>query len=275
MPNSHGHNFGIAFEGCAGKAAFHIGVMQGFQTHGLAPAAVAGASSGAIIAALVALGQTTSLAPLWMDACGQAVFRPGRLLRARWPFVMSDIVGEAVRAHVGDLRLADVPLPLAIAITQFTGGRPWRRALTNADPVGLWDAVLASCFLPGPYARMVPIDGRLTVDGAWLLRTPVDLVPMPPSSRLVACVANPAGHLAGGFFRPKAFPVPANCRVLAPLAPLPVSAFDLGRARQRAAIDIGRDSAALFIDKNLSWLQAEPDTQLSKSTVANVAFSNC
>mgnify|MGYP000612124233 CR=1 FL=1 len=48
-------SLGFAFEGCAGRAAFQAGVAAQCHEDGLQPACVTGASSGSIVAALVAV----------------------------------------------------------------------------------------------------------------------------------------------------------------------------------------------------------------------------
>ncbi len=246
-------DFGIAFEGCAGKAAFHVGVVDWMLRHGLKPSAVAGASSGSIVAAAIAAGRGSELTDVWMAAGGTPVFQPRRLLTGSWPFAMSDIVGNPVRAMLGGIRMDELDSPLAISVTHL-GLRRRRRVLTNRDVVLVADAVMASCFLPGPYGTHVPIDGRPTIDGAWAVRTPVDTLAH-ASTRTVACVSNDDGHLIAGFFRPRFLPVPDDCRVLCPAAPLPVGGFDLNVAGMRATIQSGRASAEAFFSDNAAWLE--------------------
>ena len=245
--------FGIAFEGCAGKAAFHVGVVDWMLKHGLQPTAVAGASSGSIVAAAIAAGRGGELTNVWMAAGDTPVFQPRRLLAGSWPFAMSDIVGSPVRTMLGATRMDELDLPLAISITHLGRRGRRRRMLTNRDRVVVADAVMASCFLPGPYGTHVPIEGRPTIDGAWAVRTPVDALTSGPA-RTVACVSNTRGHLIAGFFRPRTLPVPDDCRVLKPLAPLPISGFDLNFAGMRATIESGRESAEAFFSDNAAWL---------------------
>ena len=93
VPSDDRARFGIAFEGCGCRAAFHVGVIEWFTEHDLVPHAVAGASSGALIAG----GQPSAAPPIYgrsgrsCSAAGSASFR--RLLRRRWPYRMSEIVG--------------------------------------------------------------------------------------------------------------------------------------------------------------------------------------
>jgi predicted acylesterase/phospholipase RssA len=248
--------FGIAFEGCGCRAAFHVGAIEWLTEHSLRPATVAGASSGALIAAATAVGRVSDLRPVWTELLGSRVCDLGRLLRGRWPLRMSEIVGGATTKYFGDRLLADTLIPLSIVVTQLRASGFERRALTARDPVPLATAILASCFLPGPYSRMVPIDRRLTVDGAWLGRVPIRELAQLGSPRIIACVSDNKGRLLRGAFWTKSMAVPQemDCRVLAPIAPLPLGAFDFDRAATLETFAIGRASAEAFADKHREWL---------------------
>ena len=142
--------FGLAFEGCAGRAAFHVGVVEWLTERGARPAAVAGASSGSIVAATMAMAEPPPMREIWLDTAGSRVFQPGRVLKGHWPFRMTDIVGEGVRGVLGDTRLRDLHRPIGISVTQLTLAG-WRRlALDKSHDITAVEAVLASCYIPGP-----------------------------------------------------------------------------------------------------------------------------
>jgi predicted acylesterase/phospholipase RssA len=250
---------GIAFEGCGCRAAFHVGVVERLAAHGVELASVAGASSGALIAAAVALRRTADLRPAWMELTGTRVCDPLRLLRARWPFRMSEIVGGAARAYFGDTRLRETPIPLAVVVTQLRRRGFERRTLTARDDVLVSAAVRASCFIPGPYSRMVPIDRRLTFDGAWLQRVPVREAADIGASRVIACVSDEGGRLLRGAWRavPSEMPRDVDYRVLSPVEPVPVRTFDFDREATLRSIDIGARSADAFVARNRAWLAAK------------------
>ena len=251
---------GIAFEGCGCRAAFHVGAVEWLAANGIELAAVAGASSGALIAGAVALRKTAELRPAWLELTGTRVCDPRRLLRARWPFRMSDIVGGAARNYFGGIRLRDTPIPLAIAVTQLGTRGFTRRILTARDDVLLSAAVRASCFIPGPYSRMVPIGRRLTFDGAWLQRVPVREAAEVGASRVIACVSDEGGRLLRGAWRavPAERPRDVDYRVLAPIAPLPLRTFDFDRAATLESFDIGARSAEAFVSRHHEWLLVPP-----------------
>lgn len=239
---------GIAFEGCAGRAAFHVGVVEWMLENGHQPEAVAGASSGSIVAAALAAGRGEELAAVWMAACSRRLFDLRRMLKGRWPFAMSDIVGDALRAHLGDMRLADCPTPVAIPVTTIDRRGRTRRMLTRADSCSLVDAVLASCFAPGPYSRMVRIDGALTFDGAWQVRTPLDGLAGHELDREIACVTNVEGALKLGFPTTGTMQPGKQCCILAPVEELQLRSYELDPARMRRALDVGRRSARRFFE---------------------------
>ncbi len=249
---------GIAFEGCGCRAAFHVGAIEWLAAHGVRFAAVAGASSGALIAGAVALERTADLRPAWMELTGTRVCDPLRVLRARWPFRMSEIVGGAAHDYFGDTRLGDTAIPLAVIVTQLGARGFERRTLTARDDVLLSAAVRASCFIPGPYSRMVPIGRRLTFDGAWLQRVPVREAAEVGASRVIACVSDEDGRLLRGAWRavPADTPRDVDYRVLSPIAPVPVRTFDFDRAATMESIDIGARSAEAFVARNGDWLLA-------------------
>jgi predicted acylesterase/phospholipase RssA len=249
---------GIAFEGCGCRAAFHVGVAECFSEQGLRPAAVSGASSGALIAGALAIGGAADLRAAWTELLGSRVCELRRLLRGRWPFRMSEIVGGVAARYFGDRLLTDTRIPLSIVVTQLRTSGFERRVLTARDRVPMATAVLASCFLPGPYSRMVPIDRRVTVDGAWLNRVPIDAVAALGPRKVIASVSDDAGRLLRGALWTRTVPVPehVDCRVLSPIRPLPVRSFDFDRDATLETFAIGRDSALAFIERKAAWLSA-------------------
>lgn len=240
----------VAFEGCACRAAFHVGVVSVFDREGVAPEQVAGASSGALVAAIWRFGRADELREIWLSRAGHTrVFEPHRLLRGRWPGRMSHVLRGHLDAYA-HLRMPDIPgLNIAITRVGLRGPRPV--VLTAADDVRVLDAVLGSCFIPGPYSRPVVVQRRLAVDGAWFDRVPIDAVPV---GRRVAVVSDPAGRRLAGFPRTRRLDWPSDVRVLAPNAPLPLSGFDFDGPGTHAAVAIGEASAERFLRRNDRWL---------------------
>jgi predicted acylesterase/phospholipase RssA len=229
------------------------------SAHGVQFTAAAGASSGALIAGAAAVGRIADLRPAWMALLGSRVCDPSRILRGRWPFRMSEIVGGVARDYFGDRRVGDTSIPLGVVVTQLRAGGFSRRTLTAADDVLLSSAVRASCFIPGPYSRMVPIDRRLTFDGAWLRRVPIAEAHELSGSRVIACVSDDAGRLLRGALRPVPVEAPpgVDFRVLSPIVPLPVRTFDFDRDATLESFEIGARSAEAFASRCARWLEGD------------------
>jgi predicted acylesterase/phospholipase RssA len=230
--------------------------MEWLAAQGVEFAAAAGASSGALIAGAVAIARVGELRPAWMSLLGSRVCDPRRVLRGRWPFRMSEIVGNVARDYFGDRRVGDTLIPLGVVVTQLGAGGFQRRTLTARDEVLLASAVRASCFIPGPYSTMVPIDRRLTFDGAWLRRVPLAEARALGGSRVIACVSDDRGRLLRGALRavPVEAPAGVDYRVLWPVRPLPVRTFDFNRDATLESFEIGAESAAAFAERNAAWM---------------------
>jgi hypothetical protein len=211
---------------------------------------VAGASSGALVASIWRYGRISDLREVWLSLAGTArVFEMRRALEGRWPGRMSHVIGNQL-AEYRHVRMCDLP-GLRVAVTRLGLRGPRRVVLSEDDDVAVVDAVLASCFIPGPYSRPVIVGGRFAVDGAWFERTPVSA--LPPGRRL-AIVSYPDGALRGAWPFGRALRRPDDVRVIAPIEPLPLSGFDFDEAGTRAAVRIGERSAEAFVRVNETWM---------------------
>lgn len=236
----------LALEGCAGRAAFQVGVLEWFGERGVLPRAAAGASSGSIVAALCGFLDPADMRTAWLAGAGRRIFRPHNLLDGRWPFVMSEIVADALTAAVGSARLPEARVPLAIPVTHLAASGRERRVLTREDDIAVVEAVLGSCFVPGPYIRRVFVDGRLALDGAWLVRTPVEEALALAPGPCLAIVANTEQALYADYPFARRVDVPERCRLLGPRRSMALGPFDTDRERIVDAIDAGREAAEAF-----------------------------
>jgi predicted acylesterase/phospholipase RssA len=145
--------------------------MQGLEEIGLRPAAVSGASSGAVVAAFLAAGKSPAetLASL-LEQDLRATFMdwhvPWRALgtitnRAGYTGALSaDVAVMRLRAILGNLRIEACTEPkLALSVTNLTTGRS---EIVTAGPLA--EFVLASGALPGLFAAR-EINGARYWDG--------------------------------------------------------------------------------------------------------------
>ena len=183
----------------------HCGFMQGCEEVGLRPAALSGASAGALVAGFLAAKKSaTETAALLLQrdiramlldwgvpwrALGTAMNRPGFT-----GAVSADVALRMLRAHLGDLRIEACTEPrFALSVTNLTAGRS---EIVTAGPLA--EFVLASGAFPGVFAAR-EIEGAHYWDGGianpvpfdpWLTDSAIDTIlvhlvfnPVPPTVR--------------------------------------------------------------------------------------------
>ncbi|MEX2536465.1 MAG: patatin-like phospholipase family protein [Trueperaceae bacterium] len=160
---------GLALGGGTARGLAHIGALKVLESRGLAPDLIAGTSSGAIIAALYALGipaveleqlvRRQNILELWSTALDfglhRASFVHGRRLE-RW----------LDRKVFFGATFADCMMPLAVACTDVADGTP-----VVVRSGSLARAVVASSALPVLLAP-VTIDNRVLIDGGFVEAVP-------------------------------------------------------------------------------------------------------
>jgi NTE family protein len=178
---------GLALGGGGAKGLAHVAALEAFDEAGLRPAAIAGASIGAIIGGAYAAGYSAKairnhILALFRD-------RPDvmtRLFRARagsFSSIFSGALGAAVQVDGETLlkefwppsmpeRFSDLRLPFVAVATDFYARS---QAVFNEGP--LRQAVAASLAVPG-LVRPVEIGKRLHIDGVVANPLPFDLLPL-------------------------------------------------------------------------------------------------
>lgn len=156
---------GLALCGGGFRCGAHVGVLKTLLRDGVRPALVAGASSGALIAALYAAG----IPP----AAIQRFMARQRWHPWQWLFASRFGIGNGARFRrflrdvLGDRRIERLPVKLLVACTDLAGGEP-----VVIDRGDLVDALCASCALPGLFPP-VAASGRLLADGSVLAHLPI------------------------------------------------------------------------------------------------------
>lgn len=173
---------GIVFSGGGAKAAYEAGVALALRERGVVPAAVAGTSSGALNAAMLAAGAEARLAALWRTIRREDVFRypAATVLSGLLPGWLTVGVLKDVRAlldptplrrtierHLDLGRVRDSSVRLLVLTTDLVTGEA--RRFDNATLTV--DALMASATVPALFPA-VAHEGGLLVDGGVIQRAP-------------------------------------------------------------------------------------------------------
>lgn len=161
---------GVALGGGGAKAYAHIGVMQVLEDAGLAVDYLGGASAGALIGALLAMGLGAAGAETWMrghmTAENCAILMKGMLGGAEPVNLMTRLLRELTQ----DCTFEDLATPLVVLTVNADTRRPYP---ISSGPV--WEAVLASWSLPGAFPPFIR-DGQRLVDGVVMTPVPTSYV---------------------------------------------------------------------------------------------------
>jgi NTE family protein len=154
---------GLALGAGSLRGYAHFGVLRALERAGVTTDYLAGTSVGASIAGLYAYGFTPMESADILDRCGETLFRPTIPHKG---FLSSRALRRFLHEMVGDAKIEELPLPLAIIAADVLTGQEviFRRGL-------LYLAVLASISIPGVYPAQA-IDGHLLVDGGILNPVP-------------------------------------------------------------------------------------------------------
>jgi len=149
------------------KGLAHIGVIREIEAQGFDIVAIAGASMGALIGGIHAMGKLEVYTE-WV--CALAKLDVLRLVD--WTFsggglIKGEKIIDTLRALVGDTRIEELPLAFTAVATDLDREREvW---LTRG---GLFDAIRASIAIPTVF-RPHTLGGRRLIDGALLNPVPV------------------------------------------------------------------------------------------------------
>jgi NTE family protein len=180
---------GLALGGGGAKGLAHILMLEAFDELGVKPAAIAGTSIGAAIAALYASGLAAHEIHEVVNALAPPNRARGHISRR---FFRADIMGMIGRIDPGigarglmrgekflsffykSLRATtfeELEIPLTIVAADF-----WRREQVVFDSGDLWMPLKASMALPWIFAPVVYHD-RVLIDGGTVNPVPYDLLP--------------------------------------------------------------------------------------------------
>ena len=151
-----GLKVGLALGAGSYRGYAHIGVLRGLARIGLEPDYLAGASIGAAVAGLYAMGHSTEESAGFLDTLDSVLFRP---TLSRRSLLSNAALAAKIREICLTTRIEELPLPLAVVAADLETGREivFRRGL-------LWLAVLGSSAIPGVHPA-VGIGPYTAVDG--------------------------------------------------------------------------------------------------------------
>jgi NTE family protein len=165
-PSEVPRRLGLALGGGVARGPAHLGVLQALHAAQVPIACVAGSSAGAIAGAFYCAGRSL---PAVEAALAQISWL--RLARPVWPrrgLVSFRRLEAWLTGMVGNMRFADLPVPLAVVATDMETGE----AVTLREgPVAR--AVHASCAVPG-LVEPVGWEGRWLCDGGIANNVPVN-----------------------------------------------------------------------------------------------------
>ncbi len=175
--NDSSPSFGLALSGGAMLGSAHVGALRVLEEEGIRASWVAGTSAGAIVAALYAFGKTCdemesrSEEMSWLSV---ANIRPSRL-----GLLSNGRLADYMRDALGDVKLEDAELPLAVVATDILSGE--KQVLREGD---LAEAVAASACIPGIFS---PIEwgDMMLVDGGISENLPLDTVRSMGAERVI------------------------------------------------------------------------------------------
>lgn len=160
---------GLALGGGFSRCLAHIGVLQALEEQKIPIYAIAGLSSGAIIAAAYASGATVE--EMMATGAGMSFSTYARWTLSRMGLASSEPMDPWLRKCLRQTRFEEMKLPVAVVATDVISGSP----VVFKERGDIIAPVRATCAYPGLF-RPVQIDGRWLVDGGISLSVPVDAV---------------------------------------------------------------------------------------------------
>jgi NTE family protein len=276
-----GLRVGLVLSGGGAKGAYEAGLALALHERGVVPAAVAGTSSGALNATLLAAGEAERLAALWRSIRREDIFGypaatvfggllPGWLglipLRHARAVLDPAPLRRTIEREVDFARLRASPIRLLVLAADLVSGEP--RRFDNASLTV--DALVASATVPGLFPA-VPAGGAVLVDGGVVQRAPVlELLDAERLDRLLVVLGSGGDALGGETIQPvleRAFELAqarevrrdvelagfrhpgVEIRVVQPSEPLRLRPLDFDGPRLASLLDLGRRDGLACLDR--------------------------
>ncbi len=152
------------------KGFAHIGVLRAFEERGIRPTVVAGTSIGSLIAAAYVTGMPIAeMERRALDLTKRDLFRIDHISMVTKRMLAPALylgkpLERIVRDIVPDGRFRDLPRTLLVNTVDLENASQVLWGLPGLDDVQVWEAVYASCALPGFFPPGV-LGGRTCADG--------------------------------------------------------------------------------------------------------------
>lgn len=161
-----GATLGLVLSGGGARGIAHIGVIDALRSQGIAPDAIAGTSSGAIIAALAAAGHPAETMLEFFQKASP--FRLSVVTMRKGGILDTTKVVESFREYFPDDSFEALDTRLFLTATDVINAR-----LKIFESGPLIRAILASCSLPMVFTP-TELDGRWYVDGGVINNFPLE-----------------------------------------------------------------------------------------------------
>lgn len=161
---------GLALGSGSARGLAHIGVLRALDEAGVAVAAIAGSSIGALIGAIAASGRLSDVEERFLAFDWRAIAGLLDPVFPRSGLIDGHRITEFVRAHVPAARIEDLPIPFRAVTTDLTSGQ--EVVIASGD---LIEAVRASIAVPGIFTP-VRSGARVLLDGGLVNPVPVSVV---------------------------------------------------------------------------------------------------
>lgn len=159
---------GLALGGGAAKGIAHIGVLQAFHEENIDIDYISGTSVGALIASYYAFGK--SIEEIKKIGSDLSIKKVIHFTMKKRGFFTTHSIKQMILRDLGDVRIEDAKIPLAICTTDINTGEQ-----VIFEKGSLVDAVCASCAVPGLYIP-IQINNRLLVDGGITENVPISVL---------------------------------------------------------------------------------------------------
>ena len=159
---------GVALGGGGARGIAHIGALKSFEEKKLTISCISGTSAGAFVATLFAFGITSDEIKDIFE--GLTFTKISNIFPNKLGLSANLGVADIIRKTIGDKKIEDSKIPLAILCTDLVTGE---KKIFTEGPVD--KIVQASCSLPGLFSP-VKYQDMLLVDGALSENVPVSAI---------------------------------------------------------------------------------------------------